>query len=102
MPLPKNRSNSVRKIHVRTAKGHAVQYRRRVKGKRHSCAVSGAILQSVDSSGSRPNRKFGGTLSSAVSSQALKLASRVKEGRMALADVDVRLLPYVKGVLAKK
>ena len=109
MPLPKNRSTSVRKVHVRTPKGgKTIHYIRRVKGKTHSCAVTGAKLQSVNSyrgvakSSKRPNRKFGGNLSSEASSRVIKFASRVKEGAMTLDQVDVRLLSHVKGLLAKK
>jgi len=109
MPLPKNRSTSVRKVHVRTPRGgKTIHYIRRVKGKTHSCAVTGAKLQSVNSyrssakSSKRPNRKFGGNLSSKASSQAIRLASRVKEGAMSLDEVDVRLLSHVKGLLGKK
>jgi len=108
MPLPKNRSTSMRKVHVRIPSGKTIHYRRRVKVKRHSCAITGAKLQAVNSkhgmakSKSRPNRKFGGNLSSAASSRVIKFAARVKEGAMKLEDVDVRLLSHVKGLLQKK
>jgi large subunit ribosomal protein L34e len=109
MPLPKNRSSSVRKVYVRTPKsGTKARYKRRAKGGAHSCAITGARLQAVSSkpgmaaSERRPNRKFGGTLSSAVSSLVIKIAARVKDGRTKLNEVDVRLLPYVKGLLSSK
>ena len=109
MPLPKNRSNSVRKIHVRVPKrGHTIHYKRRIKGNVHSCGITGERLQGVSSrqgtsaSVKRSNRKFGGNLSSATSSRVIKFASRVKEGTMTLDDVDVRLLSHVKGLLGKK
>jgi ribosomal protein L34E len=108
MPLPKNRSTSMRKIHVRTPKGKAIHYKRRIKVKSHSCAVTGTRLQAVNSghciaaSHRRPNRKFGGNLSSSVSSRVIKFASRVKEGAMKIEDVDVRLQSHVKGLLNKK
>ncbi|MFA6214423.1 MAG: 50S ribosomal protein L34e [Candidatus Micrarchaeia archaeon] len=109
MPLPKNRSTSMRKIHVRTPKrGHTIHYKRRVKGNVHSCGITGERLQGVHSrqgkaaSNKVPNRKFGGNLSSSVSSRVIKFATRVKEGSMKLEDVDVRLLSHVKGLLAKK
>jgi ribosomal protein L34E len=108
MPLPKNRSTSVRRVHVRTPKGKAVHYRRREKGKCHSCAITGSRLQGVSSrrgtakSARRPNRKFGGNLSSAASSRVIKCASRVREGSMKLEEVDVRLLSHVKGLLERK
>jgi ribosomal protein L34E len=109
MPLPKNRSNSMRKIHVRVPKrGHTIHYKRRVKGNAHSCGITGERLAGVNSrqgkyaSSKVPNRKFGGNLSSAASSRVIKFASRVKEGSMKLEDVDVRLLSHVKGLLNKK
>ena len=109
MPLPKNRSNSVRKLHVRAPKrGHVIHYKRRIKGNTHADAITGERLQGVNSKQGRaasnkvPNRKFGGNLSSATSSRVIKFASRVKEGVMKLDDVDVRLLSHVKGLLAKK
>ncbi|MCX6771292.1 MAG: hypothetical protein NTX79_04510 [Candidatus Micrarchaeota archaeon] len=109
MPLPKNRSNSVRKLHVRVPKrGHVIHYKRRIKGNVHSCGITGERLQGVSSrqgtaaSVKRSNRKFGGNLSSAASSRVIKFASRVKEGAMRLEDVDVRLLSHVKGLLGTK
>jgi ribosomal protein L34E len=109
MSLPKNRSNSVRKLKVRVPKrGSVLHYARRKKGKAHYDAITGAKLQAVNStttsakSSRRPNRKFGGQLSSAVSSRILALASRVKEGKIELSAVDIRLLPYVKRLLGKK
>ena len=109
MPLPKNRSNSVRKIHVRVPKrGHTIHYKRRVKGNIHADAITGERLQGVHSRQGKAaskkvsNRKFGGNLSSATSSRVIKFATRVKDGTMKLEDVDVRLLSHVKGLLAKK
>ena len=109
MPLPKNRSNSVRKLHVRAPKrGHVIHYKRRIKGNAHSDAITGGRLQGVNSKQGRaasnkvPNRKFGGNLTSAMSSRVIKFASRVKEGTMTLDEVDVRLLSHVKGLLQKK
>jgi ribosomal protein L34E len=98
----------MRKIHVRIPSGKAIHYKRRVKVKKHNCAISGAKLQSVNSkrgiaaSNRRPNRKFGGNLSSQESSRVIKFASRVKEGAIKLEDVDVRLQSHVKGLLGKK
>ena len=109
MPLPKNRSTSVRKIHVRTPKrGHVIHYKRRVKGNTHVDAITGERLQGVNSkqgkaaSNKVPNRKFGGNLSSSTSSRVIKFAARVKDGSMKLDDVDVRLLSHVKGLVSKK
>ncbi len=105
MPLPKNRSNSVRKVHVRTRKGHAIHYSRKKAGHRHSCALTGNRLQAVSSfrsKGKKPNRKFGGALSSAASSRIITISSRVKEGAMKLGEVDLAMLPYVKRLLSSK
>ncbi|VVB99111.1 50S ribosomal protein L34e [uncultured archaeon] len=103
MPVPKNRSTSVRKIHVRTPKsGHTLHFKRRVKGNAHLCGLCGAYLQGVHSSrklpGSAhsPNRMFGGNLCTSCTSRVLKARSRIKEGALKLADVDVTLLKYVK------
>ena len=103
MPLPKNRSTSVRKIHVRTPKGGStIHYKRRVKGKSHSCALCGAYLQAVSSSrklpGSAhsPNRKYGGNLCSSCASRVLVTRSRLKEGALKLEDVEVRMLRFVR------
>ncbi len=109
MPLPKNRSTSVRKVHVRTPKGRsAVHYSRREKGNLHSDAITGSRLQAVSSAqglhkgARRPNRKFGGALSSATSSRVIALAARVKWGAMPLSEIDVQLLPYVKSLSGSK
>jgi ribosomal protein L34E len=96
MTVPKNRSNSVRKVFVRTQKGKlAVHYSRRVKGMKHFCALCLGPLTGV-STGRAPNRKFGGNLCSACSSRVLRLRSRVNTGLMQLSDVEVRMLKYVK------
>ncbi|VVC02125.1 Ribosomal protein L34e [uncultured archaeon] len=108
MPVPKNRSTSVRKIHKRIPSGNTLHFERRKKGGCHHCALSGDRLPGVASqagkakSAKRPNRKFGGALSSAVSSRIIRIASRVKEGEMKLDEVEIRLLPYVKRYLASK
>ncbi|MCX8175062.1 MAG: hypothetical protein N3E51_02565 [Candidatus Micrarchaeota archaeon] len=98
MPLPKNRSSSVRKIAVRTPKGgHAMHYKRRRKGKKHSCAVCKARLPGV-ADRKAPNRRFGGRLCTSCSSRAIIIAQRIKEGGMKLSEVDILLLPYVKSL----
>lgn len=105
MTLPKNRSGSVRKIYVKAPKRKTIHYKRREKGKKHCCPISGQRLPGVISSkgkAKRPNRKFGGNLSSSASSQVIKLAARIREGSLKLEDVDFRLRKYVEGLLAKK
>jgi large subunit ribosomal protein L34e len=109
MTLPKNRSTSVRKIYKKLPKGrHTIHYKRRVKGKKHKDPISGQILPGVSSikglskSQKRPNRKFGGTLSSKTSSEVLKIVSRIKQKIMTPDQVDIKLLPYVKQLLKEK
>ena len=108
MPLPKNRSNSVRRIYKRIPTGKTIHYSRKVKGKKHFCALTSEVLpgvtsrQSTAKSAKRPNRKFGGNLSSAMSSRLIRLASRVKEGAMPFSDVEIRLQPYVKRLISSK
>ncbi|MEM4554723.1 MAG: hypothetical protein QXT25_02635 [Candidatus Anstonellaceae archaeon] len=103
MPVPKNRSRSVRKIFRRAPKkGVVIHYKRRKKGKKHHCAICSRVLQAVCSdpslppSSRAPNRKFGGQLCSACSSRVLVLRNRLKEGAIKLEEIEVRLLPYVK------
>ncbi|MFH1095042.1 MAG: hypothetical protein V1728_02385 [Candidatus Micrarchaeota archaeon] len=105
MPVPKNRSNSVRKIKYRTPQGDSrTRYRRRIKGTRHHCAVSGQLLtgtnslQSVAKSTRRPNRPFGGRLSPAAARRVIVLRSRLAEGLITKDDVPVELLDYVRDV----
>ena len=108
MPVPKNRSGSVRRIYKRIPTGKTIHYKRVEKGKKHHCAISGAVLQGVSAKQSTaksvktPNRKFGGALSSEISSRLIRIANRVKEGEMELSEVEIRYLPYVKRLLASK
>ena len=96
MPLPKNRSTSVRKIHVRVPKrGTVIHYRRRIKGLKHACALCGGALQSV-SARKRPNRAYGGNLCTVCASRVLITKSRLAGGSIQLSDVDVTMLKYVK------
>ena len=108
MPVPKNRSGSVRRIYKRIPTGKTIHYRRVVKGKKHYCALSREVLpgvaskQSTAKSAKRPNRKFGGNLSSSMSSRLIRLSARVNDGSMPFSDVEIRLQPYVKRLLASK
>ena len=103
MVVPKNRSNSVRKIKYRTQQGDSkTRYRRKEKGKKHVCAISGARLTATHStrriakSKRTPSRIFGGRLSPAVTKKVLKLRSRLEQNLITLEDVPVDLLEYVK------
>ena len=103
MPLPRNRSTSVRKVARRTPRGgRTIHYSRRPKGKIHSCPLCGSRLQAVSSgrklasSARAPNRKFGGLLCSACASRVLVVKSRLKDGAIQLPDVEVRMLRFVK------
>lgn len=96
MPLPKNRSTSVRKIHVRVPKrGSVIHYRRRIKGLKHTCALCGGALQAV-SARKTPNRAYGGNLCTSCTSRVLITKSRLAGGSIQLSDVDVTMLKYVK------
>ena len=105
MPVPKNRSHSVRKIKYRTPSGKtAVRYRRRIKGGKAFCAVSGSLLTGTHAdrrlkpSSRRPERPFGGRLSPAVSRRVIVYRARLQQGLLGMDDVPVALLPYVKDV----
>jgi large subunit ribosomal protein L34e len=105
MPVPKNRSNSVRTIKYRTPSGKsAIRYRRRVKGGKQFCAVSGDLLtgthatRSLKPSMRRPERPFGGRLSPSVARRVTIFRSRLAQGLVTVDDVPVALLPYVKDV----
>ncbi|MFA5108443.1 MAG: 50S ribosomal protein L34e [Candidatus Micrarchaeia archaeon] len=103
MPLPKNRSNSVRTIKYKTPSGeNRIRYKRRVKGNKHVCAVSGQLLTGVNSfstiakSKRKPSRPFGGRLSPSVSRKVIKLRARLADKQITLDDVPIELLPYMK------
>ena len=105
MPLPKNRSTSVRKIYKRIPTGKTIHYKRVVKGKKHYCALSGEVLpgvtsrQSTAKSAKRPNRKLGQPLEPDVHAHHKDRLAR-QGGAMPLSGVEIRLLPYVKRYLA--
>ncbi len=107
MTLPKNRSTSVRTIKYRTPSGQTrTRYRRRIKGGKMFCAVSGDRLTGTHAdrrlkpSMRRPERPFGGRLSPAVARRVIVYRSRLQQGLLNMDDVPVALLPYVKN--AKK
>ena len=109
MPLPKNRSTSVRKVPKRTPRGGStIHYVRRVKGNKHACGICGTLLQSVSSrqglaaSQRTPNRKFGGSLCTGCTSRVIAVSSRVKEGTLKMEEVDILILPYVKRLAVSK
>ena len=105
MPLPKNRSNSVRKIVRKTQSGRvAIHYRRRVKEGAHHCAVCGSRLSGVStaprlSATERvPSRKFAGVLCHDCVSHVIVLASRLKGGAIQPSSVEVKYKRYVESV----
>jgi len=105
MPVPKNRSSSVRRIFRKTQKGKiAIHYRRKKKEGRHHCAVCGGILQGVTTarglarSERVPSRKFAGVLCHNCVSKVIVLASRVKGGQLPANEVEVRYKRYVDAV----
>ncbi|MFH0927548.1 MAG: 50S ribosomal protein L34e [Candidatus Micrarchaeota archaeon] len=102
MPLPKNRSNSVRKIKYKSPSGESrIRYRRRKKTGIHSCALTGQRLTGVNSiqgaskSSRRPTRPFGGRLSPSASRRVIKLRARLANNEITLEQVPIELLPYV-------
>jgi len=104
MPLPKDRSNSVRKVKRRMPGGKsAVRYVRRVKGGKHSCASCGMLLQGTHSHSTlsasmrKPNRVFGGNLCHDCARRVLVYKARIEAGIISQDEVEVKLLPYVKG-----
>lgn len=108
MPVPKNRANSVRNIKYRAPSGDSrIRYRRRVKGGKHYCAVSGELLTGVHSTPGmmptqrRPTRPFGGRLSPSMTKRVVVYRARLAQGIISLNDVPVILLPYVKDAAKK-
>ena len=101
MTQPKNRSNSVRKLNRKTAKGTKTAYKRRAKKPKASCAICGAKL--VVSKGSktekRPSRKFAGTLCHKCAEKVIVYAYRVQEKIMAYEDIDIIYRKYVDMLL---
>ncbi len=102
MPTPKNRAASVRKIKYRAPSGESrVRFRRRVSGKVHRCALSGAKLTGVHSQRGipagqrRPNRPFGGRLTPAMSRRVIIYRARLASGQISLDDVPLAMLPYM-------
>lgn len=108
MPVPKNRANSVRNIKYRSPSGESrLRYRRRTKGGKHYCAVSGDLLTGTHSiskmraSERRPERPFGGRLSPAISRRVIVYRARIAQGLIGLDDVPIKLLNYVKNAAKK-
>lgn len=107
MALPKNRSNSVRKVKRRTPQGTTTLYKRRVKGKKHACAVCKGMLHATHSlpslakSSRRPSRMYGGNLCHVCTGKAIIYAQRIKDGSMQETEVEILLLPYVKPLVKK-
>lgn len=106
MTFPKNRSKSVRKIKVRTAKGPKTRYKRRKKEGRHLSAFSRKPLQAVTSaraipkSSRRPTRLFAGALTAGETRMVVSFAARVNEGTMKMDDVDIELRKYVASAVS--
>lgn len=102
MPLPKNRSTSVRKIFRKTPQGLSIAYRRRKSGGKHSCAICGALLQGVTSargitrSARRPTRKFAGHLCARCAAKAVVYKSRLADGAITPDDIEVSFKRYVQ------
>jgi large subunit ribosomal protein L34e len=87
MPRPSRRSRSLRRIHVRTAKGSRLVYAKRKPSRAH-CAVCGQVLHGVASerpykmskmpkTEKRPDRPYAGQLCSRC--MRLKIKASIKE-----------------------
>lgn len=103
MPLPKNRSSSVRRIKRKLPSGKmAIRFRRRAKGKDHSCATCHGKLQATHSSSKlkpslrSPNRKFGGMLCGKCARRVIICQARIDSGAATLDSVEVKFLPFVR------
>lgn len=101
MPLPKDRSSSVRKIFTRAPSGTHVHYRRRTSAGRASCSACGGLLHGVScerglaKSKRKPSRIFGGNLCSECSRKVIKLRVLLKTNEMSIEDVPMIYQKYV-------
>ena len=102
MPLPKDRSRSVRRVHKRTpTRKNVIHYKRRKKGNKHKCAITGVRLLGVSSkrktahTKKKPNRIFGGHLSAKLTSRIMRFRQRLKAKEIKLSDIPIILRKYV-------
>jgi len=101
MTFPKNRSNSVRMLKVRTSKGMKLHFSRRPSGNAHYCALCGARMAgtssapSIASSTRTPERKYGGHLCHACAKGVIKTSTRLSQGTITLEEVDIQMRKYV-------
>lgn len=106
MPLPKNRSRSMRRLQRRTPKGKVViRYKRRRKGGKSYCAMCHSLLGGTSSrrglskTEGRPERIFGGRLCHRCVRKIVTCAARIKDGKMKIGDVGIRVREYVKSMI---
>jgi len=100
--LPKNRSNSIRKIKRRTpAKRISIIFKRRKKTKKHYSPISHKLLNATNSdptvakSKRRPNRPFGGMLTSQESRQVIKYRELLNSKKIEEKDIPLKYRSFV-------
>ena len=96
----------MRRVHKRKPTGKTTtHYERRVKGKKHTCALCQSKLQGTNSTRStaktkkRPERKFGGHLCSGCTKKLVSYATRIKRGTLNIEDVGVRYKQYLESMV---
>ena len=105
MPKPRDRSRSKRKVFVRVPSGKTkIRYLRKKKADKHYCAVCKNILQATHSKAKlsktqkRPERLFGGHLCHKCTDKVITYAARLKEGIIAIDDIEIRYRSHVKQI----
>jgi len=107
MPLPKDRSRSVKRIYRRTPSGRvSVLYKRATKA-RVKCRLCGAILGGVKDvrtaakSERVPSRVFAGQLCSGCVARILKARTRIRSGATKISDYPFAHYEFIKSVKKK-
>ncbi len=103
MPKPKDRSRSKRKVAVKVPGGKTkIVARKKLHQDKQRCAICKSVLQATHSnrkmskSEKRPERKFGGHLCHKCLDTVITYSARLKEGIVAIDDIEIRFRPYVK------
>jgi len=105
MPKPKDRSRSKRKVFKRVPGGKTkLTFRKKKHTDKHRCAICKNVLQATHSKKKltktqrKPERLFGGHLCHKCTDKVVTYAARLKEGIIAVDDIEIRFRPYVKQV----
>ena len=103
MPVPKNRSRSMRKVFKKVPSGKVVlHFSRRKKTTRHHCAICKSKLQGVSSTPSASasqktvSRRYGAHMCSPCTRKIVRYAALIEQGEIVLQDIDLVLKPYVQ------